>query len=89
MLVFLLLSFFLKNGLHFLSFFVLKKIFYLFLTVLDLCCCAGFPLVAASGGYPVVVVLGLLVAVACRAQALGHGIQQLRHVDSAVAAPAL
>ena len=56
---------------------------------MDLRCCAGFPLVAASGGYPLAVVLGLLIAVACRAQALGHGIQQLWHVNSAVAAPAL
>ena len=34
-----------------------------FLAVLDLCCCPGFFLVAASRGYPLVVVPGLLIAV--------------------------
>ena len=29
----------------------LKKFFCLFLAVLDLHCCSGFPLVGASGGY--------------------------------------
>ena len=32
--------------------------------VLGLCCCVGFSLVAASGGYSPVVVCGLLIAVA-------------------------
>ena len=35
---------------------------YLFLAVLGLHCCAGFSLVVASGGYPLVVAHGLLVA---------------------------
>ena len=35
---------------------------YLFLSVLGLCCCMGFSLVAASGGYSLVAVLGLLIA---------------------------
>ena len=37
---------------------------FLFLAVLGLPCCAGFPLVAASGGYCLVAVGGLLIAVA-------------------------
>ena len=39
------------------------KIIYLFLAVLDLCCCAGFSLVAASEGYSVDAVSGLLIEV--------------------------
>ena len=38
--------------------------FYLFLAVLGLCCSEGFYLVVASGGYSLVEVLGLLIAVA-------------------------
>ena len=37
---------------------------YLVLTVLGLCCCAGFPLVAGSGGCSLVAVHGLLIVVA-------------------------
>ena len=37
---------------------------YLFLAVLALCCCTGFFLVAASGGYSRVAACGLLIAVA-------------------------
>ena len=37
---------------------------YLFLAVLGLHCCAGFSLVVATGDYSLVVVLGLLIAVA-------------------------
>ena len=37
---------------------------YLFLAVLALCCCTGFFLVAASGGYSLVALRRLLVAVA-------------------------
>ena len=37
---------------------------YLFLAVLGLCCCAGFSLVEKSGGYSLVAVHGLLIAVA-------------------------
>ena len=37
---------------------------YLFLAVLGLHCCEGFSLVTASGGYSLVVVPGLLVAMA-------------------------
>ena len=40
------------------------NVFYLFLAVLGLCCCVGFSLVSASQGYPLVSVLGLLIAVA-------------------------
>ena len=32
--------------------------------MLGLCCCAGFSLAAASGGYSLVAVHGLLIAVA-------------------------
>ena len=49
----------------FLSQELLKNTFYLFLAVLSLYCCAGFPLVAEeSGGYAAVAVCGLLIAVA-------------------------
>ena len=41
-----------------------KQNFYLFLAVLGLFCCVGFSLVAASGGYSLVAVLRLLIAVA-------------------------
>ena len=37
---------------------------YLFLAVLGLCCCTGFSLVVASGGYSPVAVPGLLIVVA-------------------------
>ena len=44
--------------------FKFKKFIYLFiLAVPGLCCCAGFSLVAEGGGYSLVVVHGLLVAV--------------------------
>ena len=36
---------------------------YLFLAVLGLCCCTDFPLVAANGGYSLVVACGLLIMV--------------------------
>ena len=41
--------------------FVLK--IYLFMAMLGLHCCEGFPLVAASRGYPLIAVLRLLIAV--------------------------
>ena len=46
--------------------FSLNNFIYLFVfgAVLGLCCCSGFSLVAANGGYSVVAVHGLLVAVA-------------------------
>ena len=37
---------------------------YLFLVALDLHCCVGFSVIAASGGYSLVAVCGLLIAVA-------------------------
>ena len=37
---------------------------YVFLAVLDVCCCAGFSVVAARRGYPLVAVTGFLIAVA-------------------------
>ena len=52
---------------------VFLKICYLFLAVLGLHCCAGFSLVAASGGYSPAAVSRLLIAVVFllrRAQAL-------------------
>ena len=65
---------------------------YLFLAALDLRCCVGFCLVVAIRGYSLVVVCGLLIAVAscCRAWALGMLAQQLwctglvalQHVES-------
>ena len=41
-----------------------KNCTYLFLAVLSLGCCAGFSLVAVSGGYSLVAVCGLLIPVA-------------------------
>ena len=43
---------------------------YLIMVVLGLCCCTGFSLVAASGGYSVVAVGRLLIVVAFVAE---HG----------------
>ena len=45
-----------------------------FLTVLSLHCCAGFSLVAESGGYSPVAVLGLLTVAFCSSQALEPGL---------------
>ena len=51
----------------------LRSLFpYLFLTVLGLCCCVGFSLVAATGGYSLIAVFRLLIVAAssyCGAQA--------------------
>ena len=64
---------FLSIGLHFpvsphiqCFFFIILIIYfmYAFLTVLDLRCCVGFSLAAESRGHSLVVVLGLLTAVA-------------------------
>ena len=41
-----------------------KSLFYLFLVLLGLCCCVGFSLVAANGGYSLVAVLKFLTVVA-------------------------
>ena len=41
-----------------------KKGIYLSLAVLGLSCCVGFSLVVASGGYSLLAVCGLLIAVA-------------------------
>ena len=40
-----------------------KKIIYLFLAVPGLCCCVGFSLIAVKGGYSLVVVHRLPIAV--------------------------
>ena len=40
------------------------KICFIYLAVLGLCCCTGFSLVVASGGYSPVAVPGLLIVVA-------------------------
>ena len=64
---------------------------YLFLAVLGLRICAGLSLVAANGGYSVVV-LGLLIAVAslpAEHRLCVHGLQWLQHMGSIVAAPRL
>ena len=64
---------------------------YLFVAVLGLCCCAIFPLVAASGHVSLAVVPGFVTAVASlvehRLQA--QGVQQVQHVGSVVVAPRL
>ena len=65
---------------------LLKNMFiYLFLTVLGLPCCAGFSLVAASGGHSLVTVFRLLVVVT--SLALGHRLKGWR--ASVVVAPGL
>ena len=46
---------------------------YLFLAVLDLCCCAGFSLVATSRGCSLVSVRMLLIAVASVAELILQG----------------
>ena len=58
---------------------------YLFLTVLGLCCCAGFSLVAVSGDYSVVAVYEVLIAVV--SLALGAPVQGAQ--ASTVGAPRL
>ena len=51
------------------------------MAVLGLCCCLGFSLVAANGGYSLVAVPGLLIAVAslvaCRFCTCGTWAQKL------------
>ena len=59
-LLLLLLLFFLLQT----AFFFFLSFVYLFLAVLGLHCSAGFSLVVASGGYSLVAVCGLLIAVA-------------------------
>ena len=60
-------------------------LFLYFLAVLDLCCCAGFSLVAASRGYSPGVMRGLFTAVA--SLVAEHGLQGPR--ASVVVAPRL
>ena len=65
---------------------------YLFLAVLGLLCCEGFSRVAASGGGSLVVMSGLLIAVASSVVERGLqacGLQQFQHMGSVVAAPGL
>ena len=50
-----------KKKMGFSLIFRLKKFFFI-LAVLGLCCCSGFSLVVARGGYSPVVVQGLLIA---------------------------
>ena len=49
---------------HHVFFFLIYTFVYLFMAMLGLCGCVGFSLVAASNGYSLVVVHGLLIAVA-------------------------
>ena len=59
---------------HFIYFF--KILFpYLFLAVLDLRCCAGFSFIVSSRGYSLVMVHGLLIAVA--SLVVNHGLKSL------------
>ena len=55
-------SFFFRQVRNFILF--KNEFMYLFLAVLGLCCCVGFSLIAASGGYSLAMVCGLLVLVA-------------------------
>ena len=63
---------------------------FLLLVELGLRCRSGFSLVVASGGYSLVAVRGLLIAVAFRLQSTGSralALLWLWHVGSVVAAP--
>ena len=53
-------------------FFLFLENIFIYLAVLGLCCCKGFSLVAASGGYPLVVVCGPLTVVPSRV--VKHGL---------------
>ena len=70
---------------------VLKNSFiYLFWTVLGFCCCVGFSLFVASGGYSLVAVHGLLMRWLLLLQSMDSRVlrlQLLGHVGSGVAAP--
>ena len=55
---------------------VFKFGLFLFLVVLGLCCCVGFSLVAANGGYSLVVMCGLLIVVA--SLVVEHGLQGMQ-----------
>ena len=48
---------------------------YLFLAVLDLCCCSGFSLVATSGGCSLISVHRFLIAVASVAELVLQGVE--------------
>ena len=52
--------------------FYIRQSFF-FLALLGLRCCTGFPLIAASGGYSLVAVCGLLIVVA--SIVAEHGLQ--------------
>ena len=58
------------------SFVFYKIILFIYFAVLGLSCCSGFSLVAVSGGYSVVAVYELLIAVA--SLALEHRFKELR-----------
>ena len=64
---------------------------HLFLAILGLHFCVGFSLAAASWGYSLIEVHGLLIAVASLADhgLWGHGLQSSQHVDSVIVAHGL
>ena len=67
----------------------LKIIFiYLILLVLGLCCCAGFSLIAESGGYSLLPCAGFSLwwLLLWSPGSSAHGCQQLQYVGSVVAA---
>ena len=62
------------------------------MTMLGLCCCAVFSLVAVNRGYSLVTVGGLLIAVGLVVWSMGFrvfGFPSLGHMGSVVAAPRL
>ena len=61
--------------------FFFNNFIYLFLVVLDLCCCTGFSVVVESRGYFLAAVGGLLIMVAPLLQSTGARV----HMDSAAA----
>ena len=73
-----------------LSCFFFKKSFTYFSAMLGLCCCAGFSLIASSGGCCLVAVRGLTaVASLVEHRLVGSGLQSLQHVGSVITAPGL
>ena len=72
--------------------FVKNNFIYLFLAVLGLLCCTGFSLVAEFGDYSQLQCAGFLLRWRLLLQSTGssaHGLQELQHVGSGVAAPQL
>ena len=80
------------HGPSFFFFLLIKKNIYLFLAVLDLCCCVGFSLFAASVGYSTLWCRGFSLQwllLLCSTLSRARGLQLLRHMGSVVVAARL